>query len=158
MRSRTPASVTLPKETFHDLGAGNRLGHRLVEGEPAGVGGGADERYPEQGQDLLDRPVLPVSAVNGREDRARRVGAQRRDQPRVRVRHLGLDTSLLQRVPQPVAGAQRHLPLGGQPAGQDEHVVQVAHFIASLAGAPLGRAGGAPGSSAGGRSSAPGHR
>ena len=103
-----------------------------------------DERHAQQRQDLLDRAVLPVGAVDGREDRAGRVAGDRRDQARVRVGDVGLDARLAQRVAQPAARAQRHLPLGGQAAGQDQHMAQVAHCCMSEPAGPVSMVGPAP--------------
>jgi hypothetical protein len=49
--------------------------------------------------------------------------AQLGEQFAVGVRHHGVDAGLGQGVTDPVAGAQRHLPLGGQPAGQHHHPI-----------------------------------
>ncbi len=50
-----------------------------------------------------------------------RVRAQRRDQRGVHVALLDLDPCVAQRLGDPAAGAQRHVALVGEPAGQDEH-------------------------------------
>ena len=118
--------------------------HRLVESEAAGIGRRPDERHPQQRQHLLDRPVLPAGAVDGREDRAGGIAGDRGDQRRVRVGDAGLDARFPQCVAQPAARAQRHLPLGGQPTGQDEHVVQVTHCAEPAPAGPVRLTGPAP--------------
>ena len=87
------------------------FGGRLVEGEAAGVRRCPHVRHAEQGEDLLDGTVLPGRAVDGGEHGASESAAIVEDQGGVRVRRVRIHAHLTQRIPQPGAGAQRHLAL-----------------------------------------------
>ena len=76
-----------------------------------------------------DPPSAVFPAIHGvcGEDGAGRVGAQQRQQRRVGVRDDRVDSRFVKGVTDPVSGPQRHLPLGGQSAGQDDDTLEIAH-------------------------------
>ena len=69
--------------------------------------------------------------MDHREHRAGRVGAQPGQQFGVGVGHHGVDARLGQGVLDPVARAQRHLSLGGQPAGEHHDTIKFVHVCGS---------------------------
>src|SRR5690606_23444031 len=79
--------------TFDD-----RLGHWLVESLAAGRRTRADERQPEQGQDLLDRPVLALGTVQQRKQHVWAIAPQGGEQVGVGIALLHVDTDLAQRL------------------------------------------------------------
>jgi hypothetical protein len=98
---------------------------RLVEREPARLRRRAHVRHPGQLQDLADRAVFTGDAVQHREDDRVGVGGDRRQQVGARVAHVDLDADAAQRLRDAVPGAQRHVALGRQSAGEDQYPVHV---------------------------------
>ena len=92
----------------------------LSQASRDGAGVAADVRHAAQVEHAAQRAVLAGGAVQGDHHGVRRVGRQRRQQRHVGVAQLGLHADGAQRVEHPAAGAQRDVPLVGEPAGEDQ--------------------------------------
>ena len=109
----------------HGAGAGEHgLGHRLVERQPARLGSRPDVRQAERLEHVADGAVLAGSAVQHRDHRTRPVGRQRREQVGIDVEDDHVRSDGAQGVGQAAPGAQRHVALGREAAGeQDDRAV-----------------------------------
>jgi hypothetical protein len=103
----------------------DRLGRRLVPGQPAGRGRRADVGHAGQVQHRAQGAVLAGGAVQGDEHRVHRCCRQPGQQLGVRVVQLGLDPGAGERLDHLAAGVDADLPLEGQPAGEHERAQRV---------------------------------
>jgi hypothetical protein len=92
-------------------------------------GTGADVRDREQVEHLADRAVLTDRSVQQREHRGRGIAPERRDQHRVDIAFVDLETDRTQDIAHPTSGPQRHLPLVREAAGENEHTPEVTHEL-----------------------------
>ena len=132
--SASQGGVCIPAPASSDLAVGLSKASRQAWAERAGVGDAHQVEHAAQ------RAVLAGAAVQGDEDRVRRLGDQPRQQLGIGVEQHRLDPDPAQGVGHPPAAAQRDVALHREPAGQDEGSLELGHASSGVGPSSAGAA------------------
>ena len=100
----------------------HRFRRRLVPRHPGALRVGADVGNAAQIEDTAEGTVLTGGAVQRDDDRVRPDLREGRQQRGVGIPYRRVDADRAQRVEYPAAGAERHLALVRETAGEDQHM------------------------------------